>query len=227
MIRAELHEPCVRPGTMVPGEVHLRAGVAALPPGEVTLSVETRTGVAVIRHRVAVVSPVPPGRSRSVPFLLPLPWETPLTRPIPAVSVLLRTEAHGESVVEPIDVHPLLGHQRVLDAARRLGFRLVDAALQTGPLPGVLRAVSFHQEFTFRPPAGAELRVVTVAGPSAVDVVARLGGASLTFAVGADTDPFAVLRAWMLTQIPALAPAPTPIPDRDATGDRLHPVLPT
>ncbi|WP_238017127.1 sporulation protein [Dactylosporangium sp. AC04546] len=207
-----LHEPCVRPGTLVPGEVHVRAGATALPPGEVTLSVETRSGVAVIRHRITVASPVPAGRARSVPFLLPLPWETPLTRPIPAVSVLLRTAAFGESAVEPIDVHPLLGHQRVLDAVRRLGFRLVDASLETGPLPGVRRSVPFHQEFTFRSGAGAELRVVTVAGPAALDVVARLGSATLTFAVRAGADPFATLRAWL------------PIPDRDATDDHLHPV---
>ncbi|GAA2624823.1 hypothetical protein GCM10010399_65280 [Dactylosporangium fulvum] len=189
-----LHEPHVRPGTMLPGCVHLRAGIRPADIEHVTLVVEASDGVTVIRHRVATGVQVRAGRSRSIPFLLPLPWETPVTRigdrSLGPTSVGLRTLVAGDAGAgaekedpepDPMAVHPLPGHRRVLDAVRRLGYRLESTGFGHRSLPGVRRSLPFFQEFRFRPGprhAGPStgLRVAVVANPVGVDAVVETEG---------------------------------------------------
>lgn len=205
---AVLHEPCIRPGTMVPGEVHLVGGSQQVTVDHVELTIETECGSTFMRHPVAVGVAVPAGRTRSIPFQLPLPWETPVTSHPSAVTVRLRTSAciademctGGPDLVQ---VHPLLGYQRVLDAVQRLGYRYVGAKLSDGPLPGVRLSESFFQEFVFHPtePDQEVLRAALVANPVGIDVVlSTVAGGRHQFSVrhrDEPQDPALVIGAWL------------------------------
>ncbi|MET7396450.1 sporulation protein [Dactylosporangium sp. NPDC005572] len=178
LVETVLREPCVRPGTMAPGDVHLRAEERPVDVAHVVVVVETGDGSPIMRHQVAAGCTLPSGRTRSMPFLLPVPWETPVTWPGHPVVLGLRTEvvlADGAVCrwTAPFEVHPSLGHHRLLEALWSLGFGLERVELAGGPLPEVRRSMPFVQRMTFRlptAPAGG-LSVALVAGPVGVDVV--------------------------------------------------------
>ncbi|MEV4509791.1 sporulation protein [Dactylosporangium sp. NPDC049525] len=189
---AMLDERGVRPGTMAAGHVHLSGARHAKAVDGVTVTLMTVvSGVEVdfLRCQVSAGFTLAAGRSRSIPFEQPLPWETPFTQlaggHLPAVSVRLRTTitVEGETRdvgVTPVTVHPTPGQWRVLDALRRLGWTFPHSEVRQGAVPGVRQSDPFLQWFDcMAPDVAGPVRLTCVANPVGVDVLletARDGG---------------------------------------------------
>ncbi len=181
---AMLDERGVRPGTMAAGQVHLGGGRSDVAVDGVTVTLMTVvSGVEVdfLRCQVSAGFTLRAGRSRSIPFEQPLPWETPFTHfaggYLPAVSVRLRTtvtaggQAHDVGTTA-VTVHPTAGQWRVLDAARQLGWAFPHCEVRQGTVPGVRQSDPFLQWFDCVVPHAPDLvRLTFVANPVGVDVL--------------------------------------------------------
>ena len=190
---AMLDERGVRPGMMAAGHVHLGGAKEDLAVDGVTVTLMTVvSGVEVdfLRCQVSAGFNLAAGRSRSIPFEQPMPWETPLTSHgggrLPAVSVRLRTTVTvaGEPRdvgVTPVIVHPTAGQWRVLDALRRLGWSFPHCEVRQGTVPGVRQSDPFLQWFDC---AGAQprelVRFTAVANPVGADVLLDAGAGGST-----------------------------------------------
>ncbi|WP_238018936.1 sporulation protein [Dactylosporangium sp. AC04546] len=201
MVVAELHEPCVRPGTMAPGRLHVVAGARVVDVEKAVLGVATGTGSTVIRHQVAGRFGLPARRSRSIPFLLPIPWETPVSWPEAPAVLTLRTRvavAGGPAVdtAADLEVHPTLAHHRLVRAVTAAGFGLLRSGLAFTPLPGVRRSMPYFQDLTFQShrPSGGGVRVAVVANPVGLDAVVTAAGRRRLVAVRHDDEQAALRR---------------------------------
>lgn len=163
------------PGQLITGQVHVRGGHAETEIGQVVLSAVTRVehtgfgvgaGDADAAELVRVVLRqglrVPAGERVSIPFQLPLPWETPITAvdgvALPGMSVGVRTElvvagAPGQGDRASVLIGPLPSQNAVLDAIGQLGFSFRAASVASGRLPGVSQESGLRQELAFFPPA--------------------------------------------------------------------------
>lgn len=188
-----LHDPHVRPGGTLSGEVHISGGSQETTVEHVALGLVTgvETGhddnVGVEFHRVVVGGrfPLAEGEEKTLPFEIPVPWETPVSsvhgHPLPGMTMGLRTELSVEQVadkgdLDPVGVEPLPAQERVLDAFSELGFHFKGADLQHGHLHGIPQELPFFQEIEFVPPPQvsglvSEVEVTFVAGPDRLDVV--------------------------------------------------------
>ena len=186
---AVLDECGVRPGTMAAGQVHLGGVSHDLAAEAVTVTLMTVVSgveVDVLRCRVSAGFSLGAGRSRSIPFEQPLPWETPFTHfaggQLAAVSVRLRTTVtvagqDRDVGVTPVMVHPTEGQWRVLDAARRLGWTFPHCEVRQGTVAGVRQSDPFLQWFDCcAPHAEDPLRLTFVANPVGVDVLLETAG---------------------------------------------------
>lgn len=68
----------------------------------------------------------------------------------------LRTElevarAVDKGDLDPVAVHPLPAHERLLEALLRLGFRFARADVERGHIYGVRQSLPFYQEIEFHP----------------------------------------------------------------------------
>jgi sporulation-control protein len=111
-------------------------------------------------HRMVVSGPLQlaPKQQLSIPFQLPVPWETPITdvygQRLHGMTMGLRTElaiarAVDKSDLDQVAVHPLPVHERILEAFQRLGFRFKHADLERGHIRGVQQTLPFYQEIEF------------------------------------------------------------------------------
>ncbi|SED08155.1 sporulation-control protein [Amycolatopsis tolypomycina] len=174
-----LDSPHAVPGGPVTGQVHVQGGTADAEIGQVVLSLVARDeaehgGDAEISRLVVQQGlRVPAGQLVSIPFRLPLPWETPITgvggAVLPGMSVGVRTDllvegAPDKGDLDPVLVGPLPSQDKVLDAFGALGFTFRTTGIAAGPLPGVAGELGFHQELEFFPPAqyAGRLSQVTV-----------------------------------------------------------------
>jgi sporulation-control protein len=163
-----LDSPHVVPGRPVTGQVHIQGGNADAEIGQVVLTLvasadhgyggETEFFRLVVQQGLQV----PAGQLVSLPFWLPLPWETPVTEVdgavLPGMRVGVRTDllvegAPDKGDLDPVLVGPLPSQNKVLDAFGVLGFTFRSAGLVTGHLPGMSGELGFHQELEFFPPA--------------------------------------------------------------------------
>lgn len=181
---AMLDERGVRPGSMAAGQVHLggvRHDLAVDAVAVTLMTVVNGVEVDLLRCQVSAGFTLLAGRSRSIPFEQPLPWETPFTQlagaHLPAVSVRLRTTVTvaGEprdAGVTPVTVHPTPAQWRVLDALRRLGWTFPRSEVRLGTVPGVRQSDPFLQWFDCAAPhPPARLRLTSVANPVGADVL--------------------------------------------------------
>ncbi|GAB2919681.1 sporulation protein [Micromonospora polyrhachis] len=170
-VNTVLTNPSTRPGLRLPGRVVLTAGSADVPVEQVVLGLVTQVEpddlaagrVLMEFHRVTVAGPfvVPAGQRRAVAFALAMPWETPITvinglRPL-TLRMGLRTEVGVDPMFDqggmlPVYVHPLPAQERIFSALAALEFRLRQAGLQSGRLPGVAQTLPFHQKIGFWAP---------------------------------------------------------------------------
>lgn len=147
------------------------------------------------------------GQSHSIPFQLPVPWESPFNvingQQLP-IQLGARTELDiARSVdkgdLDPIRIHPLPAQERILSAFNNIGFRFKGSDCEKERIPG--SPLPFRQELEFYPAPQFqgrlnELEVIFLAGPSGMDVLMemdkrggflRAGGDSMNrFSVGYD-----------------------------------------
>ncbi|MEU7909726.1 sporulation protein [Microbispora bryophytorum] len=191
-----LTTPRVRPGGVLTGEVRLTGGDFDAEIEDITLglvaAVEIEHGDGesaglgeFSRARVSGPFTLRQGENRSVPFQIPVPWETPISeidgQRLTGMALGVRTEvaiakAVDKGDLDPIAVEPLPSQFRVLEALLQLGFAFKSADLEAGHLYGVRQELPFYQEIEFYPPprhAGAvgEAELTFVADPAGLEVI--------------------------------------------------------
>ncbi|WP_309112553.1 sporulation protein [Saccharothrix sp.] len=167
-----LDSPHATPGQVITGQVRIQGGSADAHIDQIVLSLVTRVEVEhgdhefggvseFLRLSVAQAVRVAAGQPVSVPFQLPLPWETPITavggQPLPGMTVGVRTElvisgAPDKGDLDPVLVGPLPSQDRVLDAFGQLGFQFRSVDVEAGRIAGVHQELGFYQEIEFFPP---------------------------------------------------------------------------
>ncbi|GAA0521738.1 sporulation protein [Saccharopolyspora thermophila] len=191
-----LHHPHVRPGENLSGEVRITGGNQDVTIEHVALGfvthMETEYGdhdghAGVEFHRAVVAGrfPLREGEHKTIPFGLPVPWETPITsvygQHLHGMTLGVRTELAIAKVadkgdLDPVSVEPLPAQERVLEAFSQLGFHFRSADLEHGRIHGVHQELPFFQEIEFFPPpafAGRvnEVELTFVASPHGLDVI--------------------------------------------------------
>jgi sporulation-control protein len=191
-----LTNPNTRPGLTLEGQVNLIGGDAPANVEQVVVSLVTRveieggdTEYAGIMefHRLPVSGAfqLAPKQQLSLPFQLPVPWETPITdvygQRLRGMTMGLRTElaiarAVDKGDLDQVGVHPLPVHERILEAFQRLGFRFKHADLERGHIRGTQQTLPFYQEIEFFASpqyAGTinEVELTFVTSPHGVEVI--------------------------------------------------------
>jgi sporulation-control protein len=189
-----LSNPNTRPGLELAGDVNIVGGDHPVNIEYVSLGLVTRVELdshgydglhEFHRLNVSGAFSLAAGEHKTIPFRIPMPWETPITdvygQRLPGMTMGLRTElavanAVDKSDLDAVSVHPLPAQERILDAFVGLGFRFKTADLEAGRIHGLHQTLPFYQEIEFWPApqyAGGinEVEVTFVAGPTHVDVV--------------------------------------------------------
>ncbi|RKN38415.1 sporulation protein [Micromonospora endolithica] len=191
-----LTNPNTRPGLTLDGQVNLVGGDAPANIEQVVIGLVTRVEIeggdheysgVMEFHRMPVSGPLQlaPKQQLSIPFQLPVPWETPITdvygQRLHGMTMGLRTElaiarAVDKSDLDQVNVHPLPVHERILEAFQRLGFRFKHADLERGHIRGTQQTLPFYQEIEFfAAPQYAsvinECELTFVTGRQGVDVI--------------------------------------------------------
>jgi sporulation-control protein len=211
-VETVLRDANVRPGMALYGDVHIMGGdhdcdilgvnVALASRVEVESGDEEYSSTQKYAH-VQINGPfrLAPGGRHSIPFQLPVPWETPLThmygRPLHGTTVGVATElevarAIDATDLDPVTVHPLPAQERLLLAFHNLGFHFKGADCEKGRIWGVHQELPFYQEIEFAPaPQYArgvnQLEVTFVAGPQSMEVILELDKRGGVFTEGHDS----------------------------------------
>ncbi|MFE0903322.1 sporulation protein [Streptomyces rochei] len=185
----------VVPGGALGGQVHLKGGQADFDIEHITLDLVARAeaehaegeseGTVVFdRFTVGGGFRLAAGESRSVPFGVTLPWETPVTelygQPL-GIVLGVRTEvavagAKDQGDLDPLTVTPLPAQEAILEAFGQLGFGFKSADLEYGHIGGTGQLLPFYQEIELHPaPQYAhqvnEVELTFLAGPGGLEVV--------------------------------------------------------
>ncbi|MGW8062249.1 sporulation protein [Streptomyces ziwulingensis] len=185
-----------RPGGVLSGRVDLVGGPGGHDVEHVALELVARVGaspagpgdggdeVAFGRHTAGGAFRLAAGERHSVPFSVPLPWETPVTElpgRTPDVALGVRTElaaagTTGRGDPDPLAVTPLPAQEAVLGALGQLGFGLRSAGLEYGRIGGTGQRLPFRQEIELSPPPRYadhvnEIELTFLALPGALEVV--------------------------------------------------------
>jgi sporulation-control protein len=185
----------VTPGGTLAGQVHMRGGTMPFDIQHTTLELvaqveaehadgEQRGTVVFQRFTVGGGFPLNPEEQRTLPFSLPVPWETPFTemhgQPL-GVVLGVRTELAIAAAVDRGDmdrlvVSPLPAQAAVLEALGQLGFAFKSADLELGRIRGSGQQLPFYQEIELY--AGPqysrvirELEVTFLTSPGGMEVV--------------------------------------------------------
>ncbi|GAB3285895.1 sporulation protein [Parasphingorhabdus pacifica] len=191
-----LHNPHVSPGETLNGEVRITGGSQQVTIEHVVLGLVTgvetehdddegQTGAEFHRAMVRERFRLGEGENTTIPFELPMPWETPIIsvdgQHLPGMTLGVRTELAIAKVadkgdLDPVAVEPLPSQKRVLEAFSQLGFHFKNADLEHGHLHGVHQELPFFQELEFSPPPQYDGRVndvelTFVSNPEGLDVI--------------------------------------------------------
>ncbi|MFW5415230.1 sporulation protein [Nocardiopsis sp. CNT-189] len=162
--------PNVRPGEKVQGHIDLEGGEVESDIERIDLALRARAefergdtegSTQVLFHQVTVAGAfrLAPGERKRIPFTYPLTLQAPLTaaggQRLPGAGLGLSTDvsiggAVDKGDLDPLEVHPLPAQERVLEAAARLGFRLVKTDIEQGRLAGTRQEFPLYQEFEYR-----------------------------------------------------------------------------
>ena len=201
-----------QPGGMLTGRIDIVGGDHDVDIDEISLSLtvraESEVGDEEYSHNVEFARTVvngpfalAAGKEYSLPFQMPVPWETPITHIhgqfLHGMQVGVRTElsvakAIDKGDLDPLRVHPLPSQQAVLRGFEQLGASFKKADVETGRIAGLRQELPFFQEIEYFPPrshAGriSELELTFVAAGAGLAVVLegdRRGG---VFGGGGDT----------------------------------------
>ncbi|PSK65497.1 Sporulation-control protein spo0M [Micromonospora sp. MH33] len=191
-----LSNPNTRPGLSLGGQVNLTGGSHDVAIDHVTVGLVTRVEqenaggeydafVEFHRAQVAGGLHLREGQHLSLPFQVPVPWETPVTsvygQHLHGMTMGLRTEVAVRGAVDkgdldPVYVHPLPVQERILEAFGSLGFQFKGADLERGHISGLHQSLPFYQEIEYFPaPRYAhtvnEVELTFVTNEHGVDVV--------------------------------------------------------
>lgn len=209
-----LNDPHIRPGAMAAGHVNLQCGHKPIDVRNVTTALVVYVDgapVDILHHQVSAGFELAAGRPKSIPFVQPVPWETPFTQlngiALPEVTVGLRTkvtatsDAHSGELM-PLAIHPTSGQWRLLEATRRLGWHVNGGAVTAAHMQGVRQSDPFLQRLELHSPHHTYvLQVAFVANPVGVDVLIDGDQARrLQFAVShahQGPDPAGVINDWL------------------------------
>jgi sporulation-control protein len=192
-VDTRISNPNLTPGGLMRGTVNLQGGSVDQAIERIDIALETyamqevgdgeaRKEVVIGAETVAPALQIKAGQTLEIPFEVRIPWDTPLNRifgqDMP-VSVFLRTHVHLANAVDsgdkdPVWVNPLPAQQYVLDAMRRLGFRLHKVDVEYGQVSGA--RLPFFQEIEFLPGTNyfgrlGEVEVTFVNRPFDMDVI--------------------------------------------------------
>lgn len=200
----------VLPGSALTGRVMMRGGTMDVDVQHVTLDfvaqvevegedVEFDTTVAF--HRATVSGPfkLPQEQEYSLPFSIPVPWETPITEvygqhlgiPMGVRTELAVAGAVDKGDMDPLRVRPLPVQEAVLEALGQLGFGFRSADLERGHIRGTGQTLPFYQEIELTPApqfahAINELEVTFLTSPSGMEVVLEADKRGGLFRSGGD-----------------------------------------
>ncbi|MBC6462101.1 sporulation protein [Actinomadura sp. HBU206391] len=191
-----LASPHCRPGEHLSGDVRIAAADFDVEVQQVTLGLVTRVeseraegeGVGTSEfHRLEVSGSfqLRAGASKTIPFRLPVPWETPVTevygQHLHGMTIGVRTElaiakAVDKGDLDEVSVRPTSSQQRVLEAFSQPGFQFKGADVELGQIYGAPQQLPFYQEIEFYPPPDYqgsvnEVELTFVAGPGGLMVV--------------------------------------------------------
>lgn len=188
-----------RPGGVLSGQVHLVGGTTDHDVEHVELELVARVEaehvsgaddgesegfVAFDRHTVHGPFRLAAGERHSLPFAVPLPWETPVTELYgQALGIVLGVRtglavagARDKGDLDPLAVLPLPAQEAVLEAFGQLGFGFRSADLEYGRIGGTGQQLPFYQEIELTPPPHYahqvnEIELTFLAVPGALEVV--------------------------------------------------------
>ncbi|MEU9554065.1 sporulation protein [Streptomyces fumanus] len=184
-----------RPGAALTGRVHLKGGGADFDIEHIALELvarveaehaegESEGTVAFERYTVGGGFRLAEGAEHTVPFSVPLPWETPVTELYGqdlGIVLGVRTElavagARDKGDLDRLTVGPLPVQEAVLEAFGQLGFGFRSADLEYGRIGGTGQQLPFYQEIELTPaPQYAhqvnEIELTFLAHPGGVEVV--------------------------------------------------------
>lgn len=198
------------PGGTLTGQVHLKGGQVDFEIEDITLELVARVEVehedgegegVVVFDRFVVGGGFRLGaeETRSVPFQVALPWETPVTelhgRPL-GIVLGVRTElgvagAKDKGDLDALTVTALPVQEAVLEAFGQLGFGFRSADLEYGHIGGTGQQLPFYQEIELLPaPQYAhqlnEVELTFLAGPGGLEVVLEADKRGRLFSSGHD-----------------------------------------
>ena len=187
-VETHLTTPTVAPGSSVQGHTTIYGGDVeqTIESLEIVLNTSyVREGDdqswteqwILFRQPIAHSMAVHPGAQQTIPFQIPVPFETPLTIGHQPVSVYTDLNIAGgvdSTDHDALEVMPHPTMQRTFDAIQSLGFSLYSTKCAYHPHRG--RSVPFMQEFEFRPYGGAaarveEIEVVFDLGPTELEIL--------------------------------------------------------
>lgn len=157
-----LDDPHRRPGELLQGRLELTGGELDWEVAEVAHVLVARFGDGEETEfaRVPLVGAMTLDAERRmvVPFAYQVPWSAPVTRlggaDLAGVGLGLRTDvviddALDEGDLDPVHVHPLPLHERLLEGMERAGFERRGASAARGGLPGARGRARFHQALRY------------------------------------------------------------------------------
>ncbi|MEV4463679.1 sporulation protein [Micromonospora echinofusca] len=211
-VDAVLSNPNTRPGLVLGGQVNLTGGNHDVEIDHITVGLVTRVEMEGVEeehdalvefHRVQVAGGLHLGEGQhlSLPFQVPMPWETPVTdlygQHLHGMTMGLRTEvairgAVDKGDLDPVYVHPLPVQERILEAFGRLGFGFKGADLERGHISGLHQILPFYQEIEYyAAPQYAhgvnEVELTFVASEHGVDIVLEFDKRGGLFTGGHDS----------------------------------------
>ncbi|MBT3152637.1 sporulation protein [Streptomyces sp. CHD11] len=200
----------VLPGGALSGQVVLKGGQADFDIEHVTLDLvarveaeheegESEGAVVFDRFTVGGGFRLAAEETRSVPFDITLPWETPVTelygQPL-GIVLGVRTElavagAKDKGDLDQLTVGPLPVQAAILEAFGQLGFGFRSADLEYGHIGGTGQQLPFYQEIELHPgPRYAhqinEVELTFLAGPAGLEVVLEADKRGGLFSSGHD-----------------------------------------
>lgn len=198
----------VRPGGQLFGEIQVggassETSIQRIEVGlvaEVEVGDGQRRGAACQRVQVCDAFDLAAEQYHTLPFTLPVPWQSPITmvngQPLPGMRLGLLTEAAVANAVDtsdldPVEVEPLPAQQAVLNALLGMGAAIRRGDLEHGYIRGGQQEFAFYQEIEFFPPAqfaGAvgEIELTFLAHPGGLDVILEADRRGGLFTPGGD-----------------------------------------
>ncbi|MEU9237862.1 sporulation protein [Streptomyces subrutilus] len=204
-------EPNVAPGGIVQGEVRIQGGSVEQQIEGLSVGLQARVeveggdqeykqDVVFTKQRLGGAFQVQAGAVHVVPFVLEIPWETPIThfggQHLHGMNIGVSTELEIARAVDagdldPINVHPVQAQQAILDAFRQLGFTFRSADMERGHIRGTRQTLPFYQEIEFLPPSQYrglnQVELTFVTDGREMDVVLEMDKKPGLFSEGSDT----------------------------------------